>query len=547
MSSSGRLIEVFGHIVFSFTRSVTEHYNPEEPEFTAESFGYNPLQSTGQEWNYHPVNELIYQEYSDRDVTRFDCFASRRLNVRIIDACSTEENDETQERRQNEERAMAWKQFRPSAFHTICKSMYFGALISLLTALFIGTVYMLISYSCYKTMYLCEYSRQAIPKQVQWLRTISGVILVALLYIWYFTAILLLFRPFQLMGVKRTLFLVCCLVYCLDALYRVVVLQELTKSNSKIVAVQKNPSNVFLYSVPNILFLVNLCLQVYFTTNHFGACSRRRKLTLFLLMVVPTCLPIIVGTVSAYHIYPAYNKQDNEGKLLIALFSPLIGVFVKVISRICVQQLYNITHPGYSCVLLAPLYFGSAVMFRVLQADLGSLKFMAILGIIHGAAEVIERSTMVVIDHICHRLWKRESAPWGSFRTPRRERLMADIAIMSMLFESTAIVSVNGYLYLYQFVYLQDKSLLNLLQSYAIYTSVQLVIEWFFTSASLAIETRYQNMAVMAVWRRRWKRHILVAIVNAVPLAIWTSGNLLVIVHGRFDGSLNRPCKMPFT
>ena len=109
---------------------------------------------------------------------------------------------------------------------------------------------------------------------------------------------------------------------------------------------------------------------------------------------------------------------------------------------------------------------------------------------------------MVVIDLICHVIWKITSVPWGSFRTPRRERLMADIAIMSMLFESTAIVSVNGLWYLYRYVYLKDDSVLELLQSLAIATSVQLVIEWFFTSVSLAIETRYQNIAVMAVWRR---------------------------------------------
>ena len=247
-----------------------------------------------------------------------------------------------------------------------------------------------------------------------------------------------------------------------------------------------------------------------------------------------------------YVIYPAYNKQNKEGKLLIALFTPVFGVVLKVISRICVQRLYNITHPGYSYVLLAPLYFGSALLCRVLQADLDTSQFIAILGIIHGAAEVLERSTMVVIDHICHLVWKRTSAPWGSFRTPRRERLMADIAIMSMLSEATAIVSVNGFLYLYQFIYLQDKCFLNLLKSLAIHTSVQLVIEWFFISVSLAIETRYQNMVVMAVWRRRWKRHILVAIVNVVPLAIWTSGNLLILVHGRFSDSLKQPCKMPF-
>ena len=91
---------------------------------------------------------------------------------------------------------------------------------------------------------------------------------------------------------------------------------------------------------------------------------------------------------------------------------------------------------------------------------------------------------------------------------------MADIAIISMLYESTAIVSANGFLYLYRFIYLRNDSFLQLLQSFSIITSVQLVIEWFFTSLSLAIETRYQNMSVMAVWRRRWKRHILVAVIN---------------------------------
>jgi len=85
---------------------------------------------------------------------------------------------------------------------------------------------------------------------------------------------------------------------------------------------------------------------------------------------------------------------------------------------------------------------------------------------------------MVVIDHICHLLWRRTSAPWGSFRNPRRERLMADIAIMSMLSESTAIVSVNGLLYLHQFIYLQSNSgLVKLLKSFSIHSSVQLVIE----------------------------------------------------------------------
>ena len=536
--SSSTLIEVFGHIVFSFTRDVTEHYNPEEPEFTAESLGYNPLPSTGREWYYLPVDELIYQEYSDREATNFHYLPSSRLKVRLINACSPEENDEIQDDQQDEDEAMAWKQFRPSALRTVCKSMYIGALISLLTATIIGSVYMLTTYLTYKTSLDCIYfPNKLIPVRIQWMKTYSDLIACALFYAWSFITLLLLFRPHQLKGLKRKLVLVCCLVFCPDVLYRVI-LQAIGKPYRTL------PTS---YSVPlYTLFIVNITLQFYVVTRSFNL--RPAKIAILICkMTVPTCILFPVALVVTRFVYQVYNMQNKEGKMLIALFAPLIGVVVKVISRICVQRLWNITHPGYSYVLLATSYFGSAVMFRVLQADLDSLQSIAILGIIHGAAEVTERSTMVAIDHICHVIWKRASAPWGSFRTPRRERLMADIAIMSMLSESTAIVAVNGFLYLYQFIYLQNDSLLKLLQSFAIHTSVQLVIEWFFTSVSLAIETRYQNIPVMAVWGRQWKRHFLVAVVTTVPIAIYTSAHLLQIIGRRFNELPSQPCKMPFS
>ena len=469
--SGSTLIDVVGHIVFSFTRGVTEHYNPEEPEFTAESFGYNPLESTGREWYYNPVDELIYQEYSDREATSGDYLARRRFNVRVMNACSPEENEETQENEQDDVRAMAWKRLRPSALRTVCKSMYTGALISLLAAFFVGTLCILVSYICYKTVLDCEFHGQkVISKNVQWTRTISQIICCAFLYIWFFVSMQFLFRPFQLKGVKRQMFLVSFLTYGLDAVYRVG-LQALEISHSDVSNLQKIPLNV--------IFLSNVGLQIYILTIHFCRGSRRQKLAFFFQMSSPNCLCVIVAMTIVYCIYPAYRKQNSKGKLFIALFAPLIGVVAKVISRISVQWLRNSVHPGYSYVLLAPFYFGTAVMFRVLQADLDSLQSIAILGIVHGAAEVIERSTMIVIDHICHTLWKRQSAPWGSFRTPRRERLTADLAITSMLYESTAIVSVNGFLYLYQLIFLKSNTIIKVLQYFAITTSVQLVIEWF--------------------------------------------------------------------
>ena len=539
MSGSTLLVEVAGDIVFRFKQSVTDHYDPEGPEFTAESFGYDPLQSTGREWYCHPVDELIYQEYKDREVSSANYLPTNSLNVRVIDACSPDNEDQ----HENEDNTMAWKRFRPSALQTGFKSMYIGALISLLTACKIGTLYLLLSYVSYKTVSNCEQIDVVISARVEWLTTIADIISCFFYYICPLLNLFLLFRPYQLKGVKRKLILVSFVMYCFDSLYRGV-LQALKKPFFKLSALYSSLSNVPVY----MLVFTNVCLLSYFAAKHVIVRPRPKLPFLICKMAMPTCLAIISGFVIRYFVYPAYNKQDSEGKLLITIFSPLMGVVVKAVSRICVQRLWNITHPGYSYVLLAMLYFLLAIMFRILQADLDSLESIAILGIIHGFAEIVERSTVVIIDHICHQICRRESSPWGSFRTPRRERLIADIAIMSMLYESTAVVSVNGFLYLYQWIYLENESFLKLFHSFAIHMSVPLVIEWLSTSVSLAIETRYQNLAVMAVWRRQWRKHILVAIVNIFPVAIWTSGNLLVVIRHRFDDlPANQTCKVPFT
>ena len=231
--SSRTLIKVFGHIVFSFTRDVTKHYNPEEPEFTAESFGYDPLESIGREWYYHPVDEFIFQEYSDRRDTAFSYLPSSSLNVRCINACAPEENEETLGGQQDEDRAMAWKRLRPSTLSTVWKALCTSALISLLTAAINGVLYIMITYVYYQTIYNCHlHDTETIPEKVQWIRKLSDIISCVFLYLWFFGGVLLLFRPYRIMGLKGKLFLVAFLLFSLDTLYRVA-LQLLRISLSK--------------------------------------------------------------------------------------------------------------------------------------------------------------------------------------------------------------------------------------------------------------------------------------------------------------------------
>ena len=533
------IAEFFGQILIGFTRSAAEQYNFDERENHLELFGYNALDNTGKEWYCQPVDEVIYQEYSNSEATAWD-YLRKSSDARLINACSKEDDEQTEELEEHADGAMAWKQLRPKIHRTVWSSLYFGFLISVLSATIVGMISIPVYYLGFKTKLNCEHhAKESIPTKLQWVITISEVLFASFLYCWFFLNTLFYFEPFQIRGIKMKLALLCLPFVFLDSAYRIA-LQGFGNSHSKLTPTQRIPAM--------ILFSLSVCLQIYIIVGHFCQRPRIKQLKLMLLLTTSCVFTFVTANLVALLVYPAYNKQDKSGKVLIAIFAPLIVVFFKVTARICVQRLwFRISHPGTSHVLLVPLYCGSAVMVRLLQVDLQSLEAVALIGVIHGIAEVIERSTMVLVDHICHKVLENRKVPWGGFRTPRRERLAADITIIGMLYESSAIISVNCFLYLYQYFYTRDNSPIQLFQSFALHSSVPLVAEWFFTSVSIAIETHYQNMPVMAVWRRRWRRHILVAVVNMVMVSMWAGTHLLTAVQARFIDKTIDYCEMPFS
>ena len=207
------------------------------------------------------------------------------------------------------------------------------------------------------------------------------------------------------MGVKRKLFLVSFVFYVLDVAYRIA-LQALGIFRSELTLLQIVPTNVLIF--------FSLGVQCWVLARRFFRAVGSRKLTTFLWIIGSRAFPLIVGILFSGFIYPAYDKQDKTGKISIALFTPLITVFLKRSSRLFLQRLWR-SRPGKTVVFLAPLYYGSAVALRLLQVDLNSLKAVALIGVIHGVAEVIERSVIVLIDYIYHQIYERWRLSWESF------------------------------------------------------------------------------------------------------------------------------------
>ena len=536
---SDTFAELFGNIVFNFTRSVAESYNLGEGNDVGNTIGYNPLERTGKEWYAQHTGELIYQEYSNSKATSADYLTSRRsLRVQLINASSTLVTTHTPEHTP-EARDMAWKRLRPSISRTMLNSLCYGFLISVLSATVCGMVSFTVYYFCYQTLLNCElHPKESIPIKLQWLITISEVLLSGFLYFWFFINISFYFRPFQLSGVRKKMVIVTLLFYLVDSVIRIGML-ACGITHSKLTTLQRVPGET--------IFCLSSCAFIYVMKMHFCFGPLIQQLKFMVLFVVPYALTQCAGILTVSCIYPAYNKQNASGKVMIAIFTPLIAVVLKAAGRICIQRLWcRISHPGTSFVLLAPMYYGSAMMLRLLQVDLHSLDAVALIGVIHGIAEVFDRSIMAFIDHIIHQVVEKRKIPWGGFRTPRRERLAADLTIMSMLSESSAVVTVNIFLQLFQYFYTYNNSPLKLIESFAITTSVPLGIEWFFTSVSIVIETRYKNLPVMTAWRKRWKRHLAVVLINLVMVCIWTSTSLFIVVKGRFEDNVKNHCQMPF-
>ena len=397
------LVEVCGSIIFGLTRSVAEHYNPNDNESNPELFSLNPRERTGFEWNIDSDEEFIFQEYGDKQVRRSAGYIGQ---ARLINACSPEDQLEEDAQDKPKNRAMEWKQFRPSLIYSLWNSLFFGFLISVLAAALIGTLSIIVYYVSYQVALVClGQSKDSIPWKIQWSKTTSECVEVIFIHLWFFVNTLFYFKPHQIKGLKRQLILVSSIFYVLDAAYRIA-LQALGISRSEFP----------LQTVPaNALFFFSFGVQCWVLARRFFRAVGSRKLTTFVWMIGSRAFPFIVGILFSGFIYTAYDKQDKTGKISIALFTPLITVFLKRSSRLFLQCLWRRSRPGKTVVFLAPLYYGSAVALRLLQVDLNSLKAVALIGVIHGVAEVIERSVIVLIDYIYHQIYERWRLSWESF------------------------------------------------------------------------------------------------------------------------------------
>ena len=166
------------------------------------------------------------------------------------------------------------------------------------------------------------------------------------LYFWFLINVSFYFRPFQLSGVRKTIFIVSLFFYLLDSVYRIGI-QAGGISHSKLTALQHIP--------PTAIFFLSTCVTIYVIKKHFCFGPLIHHLKFIVLFVVPYVLTLGIAELTTHSICPAYNKQNTSGQFLIAMFAPIIVVVIKATGRICIQRLWcRVSHPGNFLCTLGP-------------------------------------------------------------------------------------------------------------------------------------------------------------------------------------------------
>ena len=294
---------------------------------------------------------------------------------------------------------------------------------------------------------------------------------------------------------------------------------------------------------PNCLFVLLLAMNSLLIGKEIAKNSeeskRIKKAIKVMAMLVAQFafgIPITFGLV--YVLIPLYGKASQTYRAIIVWSLPLVSAIPKIIVRLVAQRI-DFLHPGDSHVLLNVLFSSSAIVFRVMQADLSEIRLFTLLSFAHGAIDLLERLTVVIRDYVWYFIYKkfkrdeRETIlKANQFRSPRSMRFVADMSIQMILGESTSLIAAVGFFQIYKCIY-NDQEAMSVITEFVTRVSIAISIDFAFNSLSFWLQMSYMNVAIDRVWKKSWRKHMVIAFIVTALTMLYFAGRLLPIVSAK--------------
>ncbi|XP_046857445.1 uncharacterized protein LOC124450827 [Xenia sp. Carnegie-2017] len=246
-----------------------------------------------------------------------------------------------------------------------------------------------------------------------------------------------------------------------------------------------------------------------------------------------------------YLIIPAFDKvREDEYKSLIAITSPVIGVFLNLVCwYIALLRSSEVIHPGRSFVLVYIIPGSVIFLFRTMQSDFKSTWVFVSLSLISAIFNFLRRVTL----QIRYSFWSRVFRAFSCFHCCRRlhvfpwntahgRRLRADLAIQHMMSEYSSLVLSQAFFIFYQFQNFEiatETLSLEFLKRIAIAFG----IDFIFHCLSNCIEMYYYNFPIGRVWRKNWKRHVLANTILLLTNIAYFNDDFMAVFRSHFQKS----------
>lgn len=452
---------------------------------------------------------------------------------------------------------MAWKLSRPSiwksvllCFKTVFTMQFvFGSSIGLLAVAVI-----LLDLNTADLCYEKTFTWDSIPPLIQSIRVTGQCVEGFFIEIWHFSIMLCMFGC--LLMKELNLLTINLLGAFTDTCYRLFL---------QMYGIYKRPWMTYPLNVLSASLVIGNSLIIAKRIIPVQMYSKKKLCKVAALLALQFLFGFPIAWLLAYKIFPWYTEKSELQKVFIAALSPLIVCIPKAIARTAVPKL-NLVHPGVLHLLVSTLYTASAVVFRVMQAELTSFPLFVALGVGHAVIDLLERITVMMRDHIWEYMYKLMSRCdrsqtrnflAGQARTPRSMRFVADVSIQLLLTEPTALVSAVGFIQLYQFMYpdnlhAPEDYFTGLFWQFLWRCLTGLAIDVFFNTISVWLQVMLFNIAVLRVWNsENWRAHVTANAVCTVMVALYFTEYLFAIVGGKHDGKTAKRfafnCSLPFS
>ena len=453
---------------------------------------------------------------------------------------------------------MTWKRSRPEKWWmSLWKAMKHAFYIQIVGGMALGSLAILILILDFNSVDLCfdkqSTNWKALTKRTQAVIVTAATSEAYVVQMWTLLVVLVMFGWPVIK--KLNLLTLNLLGAFLDSCYRL----YLQVYGNYMVSWRSLPLNGLFVS---LLLMNSLLLGREVAKNNEALTTRRSKIKKTLkvsaMLTAQFAFGIPITFYLVYKLIPLYREANETIRVIIAGGLPLVTAIPKVIVRLAAQRI-DFFHPGDAHVLLSVLYYASAIVFRVMQADLTSLRLFIALSFAHGAADLLERVTIVLRDYFWYFIYKKLKRDGretfiaaNKFRTPRSMRFIADMSIQIILGESTALIAAVGFIQLFKFMYSPETSSSSNVQfvtQFFFRVSIALSIDFFFNSFSFWLQMSYLNVAVVRVWKKKWRKHMLVAfILTALTLCYFTT-HLFAVVEAKNTAGAKEPafnCTRPF-